>query len=95
LSILWGQGHRLREADRYDGAANIIEGWADEYGSVFTSPGPLGTVDIVVTDPKAVAHIYAGMEVRMCAARRAPALKVGHRPRMTRQSSARGKLLHS
>jgi hypothetical protein len=68
LSVLWGQGRHLREAEagRYDGAADIFESWVDQYGSVFTSPGPLGMSDVVVTDPKAVAHIYAGMEVCWC-----------------------------
>jgi hypothetical protein len=68
LSFLLGQSGRLREADYEDLAADIQEGWVDEYGSVFVRPGPLGTQDIVVTDPKAFAYIHAAMEVRACAA---------------------------
>jgi hypothetical protein len=70
VSFLWGQSQRLSEAEREDRVADIQEDWADQYGSVFVRPGPLGTRNVVVTDPKAVAHIYAGLEVRTRAYRR-------------------------
>jgi hypothetical protein len=70
-------------------------GWTDQYGSVFMRPGPLGKYDVVVTDPKAVAHIYAGMEVRRppCAMPALTSIRV--RPPTSKRSSVRSRLAHS
>jgi hypothetical protein len=38
----------------------IYEQWAEEYGSVYRMPDALGTSRVVITDPKAIAHYYAG-----------------------------------
>ncbi|KAI0759738.1 cytochrome P450 [Trametes elegans] len=40
-------------------SADLLEGWAQEYGSVFSVPAPLGSSTVILTDPKAVAHFYA------------------------------------
>ncbi|KAJ6496845.1 cytochrome P450 [Mycena vulgaris] len=39
--------------------ADLYDGWAQTYGSVYRVRGPLGTDRIVVCDPKAIAHVYA------------------------------------
>lgn len=40
-------------------AAKMFEDWTKEYGPVFQIPRPLGARQIVLTDPKAVAHFYS------------------------------------
>jgi hypothetical protein len=60
-SFLYGQARLLRQAE--DVAADIQEEWAHQYGAVFSRPAALGKVDVVVTDKKALAHIFAAMEV--------------------------------
>jgi hypothetical protein len=45
------------------GARKVLEEWADEYGGMFFRPGPFGSGDICVTDPKAVAHILGSSQV--------------------------------
>jgi hypothetical protein len=37
----------------------IYEQWAAEYGSVYKVPDALGSSRIVITDPKALAHVYS------------------------------------
>ncbi|KAJ6538383.1 cytochrome P450 [Mycena vulgaris] len=39
--------------------ADLYDGWAQTYRSVYRVRGPLGTDRIVVCDPKAIAHVYA------------------------------------
>jgi hypothetical protein len=41
----------------YPGA--LYEGWAAQFGSVFSVPAPLGSKTLVLTDPKAIAHFSA------------------------------------
>jgi hypothetical protein len=41
----------------YPGA--LYEGWAAQFGSVFSVPAPLGSKGLVLTDPKAIAHFSA------------------------------------
>jgi cytochrome P450 len=41
----------------YPGA--LYEGWAAQFGSVFSVPAPLGSKSLVLTDPKAIAHFSA------------------------------------
>jgi hypothetical protein len=41
----------------------VLEEWANEYGGVYLRPGPLGSGDLIVTDPKAVAHVFKNTEV--------------------------------
>jgi hypothetical protein len=53
----------LRQAENT--AADIQEEWIHQYGAVFSRPAALGKVDVVVTDTKALAHIFAAMEVVM------------------------------
>jgi hypothetical protein len=60
-SFVYGQRKLLQDAE--DAAADIQEDWADKYGMVYTTPGPLGQQIVTVTDPKAVAHVFTGMEV--------------------------------
>ncbi|KAJ7650922.1 cytochrome P450 [Roridomyces roridus] len=37
----------------------VFEGWAAQYGEVFSVPGILGSRTIVLTDPRAIAHFSA------------------------------------
>ncbi|KAJ6511400.1 cytochrome P450 [Mycena vitilis] len=39
--------------------ADLYDGWAQKYGSVFQIRGPMGSVRIILCDPKAIAHLYA------------------------------------
>ncbi|KAM6495403.1 Cytochrome P450 [Amanita muscaria] len=48
---------RLREF--LDDTATAVDRWVSEYGYVFKMPSVLGTNRIVISDPKAVAHVYA------------------------------------
>ncbi|KIL67292.1 hypothetical protein M378DRAFT_9529 [Amanita muscaria Koide BX008] len=48
---------RLREV--IDDTATAVDRWVSEYGYVFKVPTGLGNNRIVITDPKAVAHVYA------------------------------------
>ncbi|KAJ7832052.1 cytochrome P450 [Mycena olivaceomarginata] len=41
----------------YPGA--LYEGWAAQFGSVFSVPAPFGSKSLVLTDPKAIAHFAA------------------------------------
>lgn len=40
-------------------SGELYEMWANEYGTVYHVPAVAGSKKVVVTDPKAVAHIYA------------------------------------
>ncbi|KAM6495417.1 Cytochrome P450 [Amanita muscaria] len=42
-----------------DDPATAVDRWVSEYGYVFKVPTGLGTNAIVITDPKAVAHVFA------------------------------------
>ncbi|KIL67277.1 hypothetical protein M378DRAFT_159681, partial [Amanita muscaria Koide BX008] len=53
---------RLREV--IDDPATAVDRWVSEYGYVFKVPTGLGTNRIIITDPKAVAHVYANDSVR-------------------------------
>ncbi|KAI9456893.1 cytochrome P450 [Boletus coccyginus] len=55
-SFLYGVGKRTLDPD---GASAAYEGWAQEYGPVFTVPSTLGSNRIVLCDPKAIAHFYS------------------------------------
>ncbi|KIL67273.1 hypothetical protein M378DRAFT_1024187 [Amanita muscaria Koide BX008] len=48
---------RIREF--LDDPATAVDRWVSEYGYVFKMPSVLGTNRIVISDPKAVAHVYA------------------------------------
>jgi hypothetical protein len=37
--------------------------WLDEYGEVFQRPGPFGSSDLCILDPKAMSHILGNSEV--------------------------------
>jgi hypothetical protein len=37
--------------------------WLEKYGGVFRRPGPFGSSDLCVLDPKAVGHILGNSEV--------------------------------
>ncbi|KAM6495404.1 Cytochrome P450 [Amanita muscaria] len=52
---------RLREV--IDDTATAVDRWVSEYGCVFKVPTGLGTNRIIITDPKAVAHVYANDSV--------------------------------
>ncbi|KAJ7662013.1 cytochrome P450 [Mycena polygramma] len=39
--------------------AELYDGWAKKYGSVFQVRGPMGSERIVLCDPKAIGHLYA------------------------------------
>jgi hypothetical protein len=43
----------------------MLEEWAVSYGSVFQRPGPLGSSDVVIMDPAAVAHVLGKSSVRL------------------------------
>ena len=51
----FGVSKQLHDGD----AVKIFEDWTKEYGPVFQVPRPLGARQIVLTDPKAVAHFYS------------------------------------
>ncbi|KIL67056.1 hypothetical protein M378DRAFT_160034 [Amanita muscaria Koide BX008] len=56
-NVLFG---RLREVQGVvDDVAAVFDRWISEYGYVFKVPTGLGTNRIVISDPKAVAHVYA------------------------------------
>ena len=40
----------------------LFEKWASTHGSVYQVAGPLGERRVVLTDPKAISHVYARME---------------------------------
>lgn len=40
----------------------IFEKWTFTHGSVYQVAGPLGERRVVLTDPKAISHVYARME---------------------------------
>ena len=40
----------------------LFEKWASAHGSVYQVAGPLGERRVVLTDPKAISHVYARME---------------------------------
>src|SRR6267154_1612543 len=40
-------------------SAAMYEHWAEEYGVVYTIPSVLGQTQIVLCDPRAIAHFYA------------------------------------
>lgn len=42
-----------------DKASNFIEHWTEKYGTAFYMPIALGQDQLMLSDPKAVAHIYA------------------------------------
>jgi hypothetical protein len=52
---VWGQ----------PGVSDVLENWADTYGRVYLRPGPLGSWDILVLDPKAAAALFSRSEVRV------------------------------
>lgn len=54
-SWLFGVSKEVFDGD--NGA--IYETWAQTYGSVYGIAGPLGERRIILTDPKAIAHVYA------------------------------------
>ena len=54
-SWLFGVSKEVFDGD--NGA--IYEAWAQKYGSVYGVAGPLGERRVILTDPKAIAHIYA------------------------------------
>jgi hypothetical protein len=37
--------------------------WLEEYGGVFQRPGPFGSTDLCILDPKAMTHILGNSEV--------------------------------
>ncbi|KAM6495223.1 Cytochrome P450 [Amanita muscaria] len=56
-NLLFG---KLREVlGVVDNFAAVFDRWISEYGYVFKVPTGLGTNRIVISDPKAVAHVYA------------------------------------
>jgi hypothetical protein len=50
---IWGQ----------PGAREAMEEWAVEYGGVYHRPGPFGSGDLTIVDPKAAAHMLGSSEV--------------------------------
>ncbi|KAG6815527.1 hypothetical protein H0H87_000954 [Tephrocybe sp. NHM501043] len=55
-SFLFGLSGIIRQAED---ASVLTEQWAKEYGSAFCVPGAMGSMRIVITDPKAVTHFYS------------------------------------
>lgn len=54
-SWLFGVSKDTRLGD----SGELYEAWANEYGSVYHVPAVAGSKKVVVTDPKAVAHVFA------------------------------------
>ncbi|PIL36501.1 cytochrome P450 [Ganoderma sinense ZZ0214-1] len=54
----WLFGVRKLFANNPD-AGSLYEAWIDQYGSVYRVPAPLGRTQVVLTDPKAIAHFYS------------------------------------
>ncbi len=54
-SWLFGVSKDTRLGD----SGELYEAWANEYGSVYHIPAVAGSKKVVVTDPKAVAHVFA------------------------------------
>jgi hypothetical protein len=46
------------------GAGVHIAHWGAAYGGVFRRPGPFGSSDVCVLDPRAAAHILGNSDVR-------------------------------
>jgi cytochrome P450 len=46
-----------------------MEAWADEYGPIFRRPGPFGSGEVILMDPRALAHWGSNLEVRFAHAR--------------------------
>lgn len=55
-SFLFGLNQYI---NRSPDPGSLFEGWMLEYGSVFQLPPVLGTKQIVICDPKAIAHLFA------------------------------------
>ena len=55
--FVWGIGKVLLSAPE---SGAVYEKWAEEYGGVYEVPAALGGRKIVLCDPKAIAHLYAG-----------------------------------
>ena len=56
-SFVWGVRKVLLSAPN---SGVVYEKWAEEYGGVYEVPTALGGRKIVLCDPKAIAHLYAG-----------------------------------
>ncbi|TBU29145.1 cytochrome P450 [Dichomitus squalens] len=55
-SWLFGVRHLVSNSPE---APAIYERWSEEFGSVYRIPAPLGSTQVVLTDPKAIAHFYS------------------------------------
>ncbi|OCH87669.1 cytochrome P450 [Obba rivulosa] len=55
-SLIWGVSHLVSHSRETGG---IYEEWAGLYGPVFRVAAPLGSSRLVVTDPKAAAHVFS------------------------------------
>lgn len=57
-SFLLGYTRELHTAEVEGRAAQLFSGWASVYGSIYWLPHPLGASHLVITDPKALAHVF-------------------------------------
>jgi hypothetical protein len=46
------------------GSRELVESWGTTYGGMFIRPGPFGSSDVCVLDPRAAAHILGNSDVR-------------------------------
>ncbi|KAF8545928.1 cytochrome P450 [Imleria badia] len=56
-SLVWGVGKALLLSPD---TGEVYEKWAEEYGGVYEVPLALGRRNIVLCDPKAIAHFFGG-----------------------------------
>ncbi|KAG5649166.1 hypothetical protein H0H81_005738, partial [Sphagnurus paluster] len=56
-SLFFGVDKDILEAED---SGVLYEEWEKQYGAVYAIPSKLGSRDIVLCDPKAIAHYYAG-----------------------------------
>ncbi|KAJ7679281.1 cytochrome P450 [Mycena polygramma] len=55
-SFVYGHTKEILESHSL---AELYDGWAKTYGSVYQVCGPLGTTRLVVCDPRVIAHVLA------------------------------------
>jgi hypothetical protein len=55
-NILFGLGNYIRTSPD---SSVLHERWAEEYGSVYSVPSSLGSTQIMLNDPKAIASFFA------------------------------------
>jgi hypothetical protein len=57
-SLIFGNSRFLIGQNEHD-PSRVYEEWTEQYGAVFSTPIALGLTKVIVSDPKAIQHIYS------------------------------------